>query len=132
MSTIGKTISVKGELRSGEDITIEGRLEGNLFCETGAVVLAASCEVQGDVLARDITVYGRHTGQLVATDVVDVRGESDVNGQVMSKRFILDPAARFKGRVEPQHLEAALHVAKFNQRKRQDGPPQKPAFSPAR
>jgi hypothetical protein len=36
----------------------------------------------------------------------------------MSKRFILDPDAYFAGRVEPQHLEAAMRVAKFHQRKR--------------
>jgi cytoskeletal protein CcmA (bactofilin family) len=122
MSTIGKTICVKGELESSEDITVEGRIEGQLFCENNCVVLSATSVVRGDVLARDITVFGRHTGQLVATDVVDIRAESAVSGQVISKRFILDPQARFDGRVEPQHLEAALQVARFNQRKR-DGAP---------
>jgi hypothetical protein len=29
---------------------------------------------------------------------------------------VLDPAAFFEGRVEPQHLEAALRIARFQQR----------------
>jgi len=37
---------------------------------------------------------------------------------VVSKRFILDPAARFEGRVEPQHLEAAVRIARYQQRRR--------------
>ena len=118
MSPLGTTIQVKGELRPFEDITIEGLVEGPLFCESFAVVLGPSADVRGDVLARDITVFGRVTGQLIATDVVDVRPDANVTGQVMSKRFILDPAAYFAGRVEPQHLEAAMRVAKFHQRKR--------------
>jgi cytoskeletal protein CcmA (bactofilin family) len=116
MSTLGRTILVKGELRSAEDITIEGRIEGQLACESGAVVLAASATVTGDVIARDITIFGRVNGQLIATDVVDVRPEAAVTGQVISKRFILDAAASFEGRVEPQHLEAALRVADYKRR----------------
>jgi cytoskeletal protein CcmA (bactofilin family) len=81
-------------------------------------VIAAGAHVSGDVIARDITVFGRATGQLVATEVVDVRARAEVSGRVVSRRFILDPEATFTGRVEPQHLEAAISVARFEQRRR--------------
>lgn len=118
MSTLGKTIAIKGELRCHEDLTVEGRIDGPVWCEDGAVVLAQTADVTGDIVARDITIFGRVAGQLVATDVVDVRAGAAVTGQVVSKRFILDDAAQFDGRIEPQHLEAALRVAKFQQQKR--------------
>jgi cytoskeletal protein CcmA (bactofilin family) len=121
MSTLGKTISLKGELCTLEDLTVEGHFDGLVVCERGAVVLSASSTVTGDVIARDITVFGRVTGRLIATEVVDVRADAVVNGQVLSKRFILDAGAHFDGRVEPQHLEAALRVARFQQRKREAG-----------
>jgi cytoskeletal protein CcmA (bactofilin family) len=121
MITIGRTMLLKGELRSAEDLTIEGRVEGPLVCEDCSVVLGATSEVTGDVIARDITVSGRMAGQLVASDIVDVRAEARVTGQVVSKRFILDDGAHFVGRVEPQHLDAALRVHRFNQRKRDAG-----------
>lgn len=130
MSTLGKTITVKGELRSDEDLTLEGCIEGPVWCEDGAVVLAATAEVTGDIVARDITVFGRVSGQLVATDVVDVRAEATVIGHVVSKRFILDPAATFSGRVEPQHLEAAMRVAKFQLQKRDEVTPPPTAVRP--
>jgi cytoskeletal protein CcmA (bactofilin family) len=120
MSTIGKTMVVKGVMWSGEDLTVNGRIEGQVFCETGCVVIGPSAEILGDVLARDITVHGRHAGQLVATDIVDVRADGEVRGQVVSRRFILDPAATFKARVEPQHLDAAIHVLKYNLKKREE------------
>jgi|SoiMethySBSTD1v2_1073268.scaffolds.fasta_scaffold18582_2 cytoskeletal protein CcmA (bactofilin family) len=132
MSTLGKTVSVKGELRSQEDLTVEGRIEGPVWCESGAVVLAATADVTGDIIARDITVFGRVSGQLVATDVVDVRASANVTGQVVSKRFILDAAATFSGRVEPQHLEAAMRVAKFQQQKRDEVTPPAPVATSAR
>ena len=117
MSMIGRTIRVNGELRSTEDITVEGRVEGPIRCEGVAVTLAASAEVTGDVFARDITVFGRSSGRLIATDVVDLRARATVTGQILSKRFILNEGAHFTGRAEPQHLEGALRVAKFQQEK---------------
>ena len=118
MTTIGKTISIKGEMRAAEDITVDGRIDGHLHCEGFAVVLKPTAEFSGDIIARDITVFGRSSGQLVATETVDIRSEAVVKSQVISAQFILNEGAQFQGRVEPQHLEAALRVAKFNRQKR--------------
>jgi cytoskeletal protein CcmA (bactofilin family) len=115
---LGKTLILKGEVRSTADLTVEGRVEGPILCEDQALVIAASADVTGDVVARDIIVFGRTSGQLVATEVVDVRAGAEIKGRIVSRRFILDPAATFVGHVEPQHLEAALSVARFEQRKR--------------
>jgi len=115
----GKTLSVKGELRSSEDITIEGRVEGSVVCEGCAVVFAASSDIKADMMAQDITVLRRAAKQLTATDVVDVRESANVSGRVVSKRFILAAGAVFNGRVEPQRLEAALTVAKFRERQKE-------------
>lgn len=113
MTTLGKTISVKGELRVLEDLTVEGRVEGPVWCENRAVTIASSAHVVGDVIARDITVFGRIAGQLLATDVVDVRAEATVTGRVVSKRFILNDGASFNGRAEPQHVDTAFRVARY-------------------
>jgi cytoskeletal protein CcmA (bactofilin family) len=114
----GQTLSLKGEFRAAEDMTIDGRIDGSVHCEGFAVVLAPTAHVTGDILARDITVYGRGEGQLTATEVVDLRAGAHVTGRVVSQRFILDIGATFNGRVEPQHLEAALRVAEFQRRKK--------------
>jgi cytoskeletal protein CcmA (bactofilin family) len=122
MSIWGKTIVVKGEVRADKDLTIEGRIEGPISCENGSVTVADSAAVDGAVVARDITVFGRTDGQLVAAEVVDLRAGSRVTGRVVSARFILNDGAWFTGRVEPQHLEAALRVARFEQKKRDADP----------
>jgi len=121
MTVLGKTISIKGELHALEDLTLEGRVDGPVFCERGSVVLTSSARVTGDIVARDITVFGQFAGQLIATDVVDVRPEATVNAQVASRRFILDDGARFNGRVQPGQLETALRVAKYQLKKREAG-----------
>jgi cytoskeletal protein CcmA (bactofilin family) len=118
MSTLGKSIAVKGEVRSAEDLTVEGRLDGPIACEGSAVVVARSAIVTGQIVARSITIFGRASGQLIATGVVDVRAEAVVSGQVIASQFVLDESASFNGRVSPQHLEAAIKVASYNRRQR--------------
>ena len=122
MTSLGASIAVRGEVRASEDVTIEGRVDGPVYCEQGAVIVAASGHVAGDIIARDITVFGTTTGQLVGVDIVDVRASAVVRGTIVSGRFVLDPGAEFAGRVEPQHLEAALRVARFTQRQRDAAP----------
>ena len=117
--SLGKSIVIKGELRADESVVIEGRIDGSIYCERDSVVLAESCQVKGDVVANDISVFGRFHGKLIAADYVDLRPGADGTGQILSKRLILDADAKFQGRVEPQHLEAALRVAKFQQKKRE-------------
>jgi cytoskeletal protein CcmA (bactofilin family) len=118
MTRIGPTIRLQGELRASEDVTIEGRIDGPVLCERSAVLLEPSAQVAGDIVARDITVSGRANGQLIATEVVEVRAGAVVTGTILSGRLILHDGASFHGRVEPQHLEAAVRVARFEQRKR--------------
>lgn len=118
MGISGQSLTIRGEVRSSEDLTVEGRIEGPITCETGAVVVTEGASVTGDIIARDLTILGRVEGQMIATDIVDVRAGAFVTGHVVSRDFILHDGADFMGRVEPQHLEAALRVAKFQQRKR--------------
>src|SRR5262245_38898206 len=117
MTTLSKTILIKGELHVREDLTVEGRIEGPVWCEDRAVTIASTANVIGAVMARDITVFGRIAGQLLATDVVDVRAEASVTGRIVSKRFILNEGASFNGRAEPQHVDTAFRVARFQQQK---------------
>lgn len=117
-TTFGPTIAVRGEIRATEDLIIQGRIDGPIFLERAVLVVAESAAVTGDVIAEDITVFGRVTGQLVATEIVDIRAGARVQGRVLAARLVLHPDARFSGRVEPQHVHAAISVARFNQKKR--------------
>jgi cytoskeletal protein CcmA (bactofilin family) len=118
MNLGGKSVVIKGEVRASEDLTVEGLVEGPVTCGDFAVTVAEGGSIVGDVIARDITVSGRSAGQLIATEVVELKATSDATGHVLAPRFILQNGATFHGRVEPQHLDAALRVAEFRHKQR--------------
>ena len=121
-----KSLTLKGELRASEDITLEGRIDGPVSCESHSVVISQGAEVTGNIVARDITIFGRLAGQLIATEVVDIRPEAVVTGQVISRRFILNEGASFNGRAAPQQLEAALRISRYNQKQKESEPEVRP------
>ena len=103
---------VKGEVHSTTDLVIEGRVDGPVWGDGQSVTIAPSACVTGDILARDITVHGTVVGTMVATGVVEVRPTASATGRVLSSAFILGDGATFNGSVQPQHLDAALSVAR--------------------
>jgi cytoskeletal protein CcmA (bactofilin family) len=118
MVTVGASIRVTGELRTVSDLTILGHIDGLVLAEGCAVFLAAGAHLRGDIVAREILVEGRADGHFVATDVVRISEGAVVSGQIVAARFSIDDGGKFTGRVEPQHLEAALRVARFQQQQR--------------
>jgi len=119
MALSGRTIRIEGNVECVEDVLIEGRIKGHVWNNEHVVTVAPDAEVTGDIVARVITVRGAVDGTMVATGRIDIHAEARVTGRVVAPRFMLAEGAAFNGRVEPQHLDAALSVARH---RRPEGP----------
>ena len=103
---------IRGSVECVEDVLIEGRIEGHIWNENHMVTIGADAAVTGDIVARQITVRGAVVGTLMATGRVDIMDEGRVTGRVLSTKLMLAEGGLFNGKAEPQHLEAALKVAR--------------------
>ena len=103
---------IRGSVECVEDVLIEGRIEGHIWNENHMVTIGADAAVTGDIVARQITVRGTVEGTLMATGRVDIMDEARVSGRVLSTKLMLAEGGLFNGKAEPQHLEAALTVAR--------------------
>ena len=112
MSLQGRTLAIRGSVECVEDVLIEGRIDGHIWNEHHVVTIGADAAVTGDIVARQITVRGAVDGTLMATGRVDIMDEARVTGRVLSATLMLADGALFNGKAEPQHLEAALTVAR--------------------
>ena len=117
MSLRGRTIDIHGDVVCVEDIVVEGRIAGSIWNEHHAVTIDADAVVVGDIVARIITVRGEVAGTLMATGRVDILDEARVTGRVLAERFMLADGGTFNGKVEPQHLDAAMSVARHRRDK---------------
>jgi cytoskeletal protein CcmA (bactofilin family) len=136
MGLHGRTIAIRGTIVCVEDVLIEGRIDGHIWNENHAVTVAADAIVKGDIIARIITVRGEVDGTMMATGRVDIMDEARVTGRVLTHRFMLAEGGQFSGKVEPQHLDTAMRVARHRRAEASETEP-KPvaaaaAASPAR
>jgi cytoskeletal protein CcmA (bactofilin family) len=112
MLVMDVTMEVRGQMQIADDVTIHGRVDGPIRADGYAVVIGPSATIRGDILARDVTVFGSVSGTLLASEVVDIRPTAHVTGRVIALRFILTDGGSFQGTVQPQRLDAALRVAR--------------------
>jgi cytoskeletal protein CcmA (bactofilin family) len=116
MTRLGRTVIVRGEVAASDDISIEGTIDGPVWCEGHAVTIAETASIHGDVVGRDITVAGVVDGTLLAQEVVEIRTTANVTGRVVSTRLILHEGGTFHGEVEPQQVAAAMTVARHRRK----------------
>ena len=112
MSLQGRTIEFVEAWTAWRIVLIEGRIDGHIWNENHVVTIGADAVVTGDIVARQITVRGAVEGTLMATGRVDIMDEARVVGRVLSQKLMLAEGGLFNGKAEPQHLDAALKVAR--------------------
>ena len=97
--TIGKQITIRGNVSGAEDLVIEGRVEGTINLSQH-LTIAAGGEAEADIQAEQLTIDGTVSGEIDVTRGVVVSAEARVTGNVRSPRVVLEDGARFRGRIE--------------------------------
>lgn len=99
-ATIGRSITIRGEVTGEEDLVIQGRVEGSVDLKQHEVAIGPEGEVTADVSGRVVTVEGRVEGNLRAHERVILRDSARVQGDITAPRVTLEDGAYFRGGVE--------------------------------
>lgn len=99
-ATIGRSITIRGDVTGDEDLVIQGRVEGSVDLKEHSVTVGPEGEVKADVRGRVVTVEGHVEGNLRAEEQVVLRGTARVLGDITAARVTLDDGAYFSGGVE--------------------------------
>ncbi len=118
ITAIGRTILVKGDLCAAEHLIIEGRVEGHVSVPDHGVAVGQQGTVDADVFARTITVRGSVTGNLTATERVEILATGRVDGRLVAPTIAIDEGAYFKGSVDPKKIDAAIAVGRHRLKQR--------------
>jgi cytoskeletal protein CcmA (bactofilin family) len=89
-SRVEGTLDVPGTFR------LDGAVKGRIVSH-GLLVLGRSAEVEGEIEAERIVIYGRFHGTLRAGVGVEVHAGAAVSGDVYTRCLLLEPGGRFDG-----------------------------------
>jgi cytoskeletal protein CcmA (bactofilin family) len=97
---IGKTVVIRGEVKGGEDLIVDGRVEGTVTLLESRLTIGASANVAADLSAKDILVLGQVHGNVVASGRVELRAGCMVEGDIRALRLSVEDNAVFRGKVD--------------------------------
>jgi cytoskeletal protein CcmA (bactofilin family) len=99
---IGKSVVIKGELAGSEDLTIDGQVEGTIQLRDHILTIGANGRIKAQIFAKAVIVLGEVTGNVTASDKVDIRDNGSVDGDIVSPRVAIAEGAHFRGSVDMQ------------------------------
>lgn len=101
---IGPSILINGKLSGDEDLTVRGRVEGELSL-TKTLIVEPSGIVKANVQVRNAIISGVVVGNIAATESVELTREGRMVGDINAPRVIIVDGASFRGRVDMGNAE---------------------------
>jgi cytoskeletal protein CcmA (bactofilin family) len=102
MTYIGKSVVIKGEVSCGEDLYIDGQVEGTVDPKGNRLTIGPNGRAKANVNAGVVVVEGKLEGNIQASDRVDLKQSAIVVGDVVTQRISIDEGASIKGSVSIQ------------------------------
>jgi cytoskeletal protein CcmA (bactofilin family) len=100
LACIGASLEIKGRINAEEDLQIDGKVEGPVSVRGHRLTVGRSGQLNSEVSARELVVFGKVTGNINATDRVEIKKDGAVIGDIQTTRISIEDGAIFKGRIE--------------------------------
>jgi len=128
-SIIGEGMTITGEINTQNDIRIDGKLVGNIH-STARVVIGTGGYVEGNIIALQADITGQVKGNMLVKEVLHLRDNAVVNGDIEAAKIAMEPSAVFNGKCKmqggitvpalvasPQPLQVVEMIPEANERK---------------
>jgi cytoskeletal protein CcmA (bactofilin family) len=104
---IGKSVMIKGQIFSREDLTIDGEIDGSVELHEHRLTVGPNGKLQAGVKAREVVVLGTIHGNVEASDKIDIRKDAKLVGDIKTARIVIEDGAYFKGSIDIARPEAS-------------------------
>ncbi len=109
-SFLGMNSCFKGELNVRGTLRVDGTVEGQL--DADYVILSESAEVKGEIKAKKILIGGKMDGNVRAQEMVEIKSNGKVLGDIFTPKLAIIEGAEFNGKVEMKKAEMKREESK--------------------
>lgn len=93
---ISSGTTIKGDISSNSDLRIDGTIIGNIN-SNAKIVIGGSGVVEGDINGNHADIVGKTSGTIKVKELLQLRGECVVNGNIYAGKLQIEPTATFNG-----------------------------------
>jgi cytoskeletal protein CcmA (bactofilin family) len=98
-TTFQKKIKMKGSLEFTNPVKICGEFEGDIK-GTGALYIETGAKIQAQIHVPQLIVYGHITGNITASEKVELHSGSHVIGNIRTPNLEIEDGVVFEGQCE--------------------------------
>ncbi len=111
LARLGAGLQIKGHITGTEDLQIDGTIEGPITLRGHQLTVGSTAQLNSEIDAGEVIVYGKVVGNVHARDRVDVKTDGSIIGDISTARISIEDGAHFKGRIEidPTKSQAAAN-----------------------
>ena len=102
-ATIGISVSIKGEIKSAEDVVVDGQVQGRIDLPEHTLTIGPNATLLADIDAKVVIVFGSVTGSINARDKADIRNTASVEGSLSCRRLLVQEGATMNGKIETRN-----------------------------
>lgn len=88
--------TLKGDISSNGDLRIDGTIIGNIQ-SSAKIIVGSNGVVEGDISGNQADIVGKVSGNIRAKELLQLRGESVVTGNLYAGKLQVEPSATFNG-----------------------------------
>jgi cytoskeletal protein CcmA (bactofilin family) len=99
-ASLGPGLVIKGELVGGEDLKLDGNIEGTISLGGHRLSVGSTAHINADIVAREVVVAGKVIGNVNARDRIELKKGGSVVGDLTTARLVIEDGAFFKGAIE--------------------------------
>ncbi len=96
---IGKTMRLRGDIRSDEELYLDGELEGTIEVRH-RLTIGPNGKIKANVKANEVVVRGSIQGNVEAIDRISIMKGASIVGDVKTAGIVIEDGAYFKGGID--------------------------------
>jgi len=108
-ATIGRSITIRGDVTGDEDLYIQGRIEGTVDLKQHSVTVGPEGRVKANIKGLMVTIEGEVDGDVRGQEQVALRSASKVTGDITAPRVVLEDGATFLGSIDMSGKPPSSH-----------------------
>jgi cytoskeletal protein CcmA (bactofilin family) len=105
ITIIGKAMVIRGQIKSREDLHVDGQVDGSLDVSNCRLTVGTSGRVGAGATAREVDVLGSVNGDVEASKKITIRKGGRLVGDLRTPGIVIEDGAYFKGKIEIVNTE---------------------------
>ncbi len=97
---MGQSLIIKGELSGGEDLALDGRVEGKISLPDHVLTVGANANLNAEIIAKAVIILGTVNGNVTVKDKFELRAGGSMEGQLVAPKVTMAEGATFNGKIE--------------------------------